>query len=123
MASSAVLLMVLLCLLLAPAPQCHLAQADPSDAKNQLIPAAAPHSPPAPPSPEAPVPAPAGPLNCTSACAFRCSKAGRPNVCERACGTCCDRCKCVPPGTSGNQEVCGICYTGQTTHENKTKCP
>ncbi|GMP58085.1 hypothetical protein CsSME_00021887 [Camellia sinensis var. sinensis] len=48
---------------------------------------------------------------------------GLPNVCNRACGTCCVRCKCVPPGTSGNREMCGSCYTDMTTHGNKTKCP
>ncbi|KAG5229931.1 snakin [Salix suchowensis] len=53
----------------------------------------------------------------------RCSLHSRPNMCTRACGTCCARCKCVPPGTSGNREVCGTCYTDMTTHGNKTKCP
>ena len=60
--------------------------------------------------------------DCTSACLFRCSKAGRPNVCMRACSTCCYRCNCVPPGTSGNHLVCGACYA-QTTHNGRTKCP
>lgn len=62
-------------------------------------------------------------LDCDGLCKGRCSMHSRPNVCTRACGTCCVRCKCVPPGTSGNREVCGTCYTDMTTHGNKTKCP
>ena len=61
--------------------------------------------------------------DCGGLCKSRCSAHSRPNVCTRACGTCCVRCKCVPPGTSGNRELCGTCYTGMTTHGNKTKCP
>ncbi|OVA11265.1 Gibberellin regulated protein [Macleaya cordata] len=62
-------------------------------------------------------------IDCDGLCGVRCSLHSRPNVCMRACGTCCVRCKCVPPGTSGNREVCGTCYTDMTTHGNKTKCP
>ncbi|XP_052175988.1 gibberellin-regulated protein 11-like [Diospyros lotus] len=62
-------------------------------------------------------------IDCGGLCKQRCSLHSRPNVCRRACGTCCLRCKCVPPGTSGNQEACGTCYTGMTTHGNRTKCP
>ncbi|GLU12228.1 hypothetical protein SLE2022_289250 [Rubroshorea leprosula] len=62
-------------------------------------------------------------IDCGGLCKQRCSQHSRPNLCNRACGTCCARCKCVPPGTSGNREVCGTCYTGMTTHGNKTKCP
>ncbi|KAK7330451.1 hypothetical protein VNO77_24645 [Canavalia gladiata] len=62
-------------------------------------------------------------LDCGGLCKTRCSAHSRPNVCHRACGTCCVRCKCVPPGTSGNRELCGTCYTDMTTHGNKTKCP
>ena len=61
--------------------------------------------------------------DCGGLCKQRCSLHSRPNLCSRACGTCCVRCKCVPPGTSGNREVCGTCYTDMTTHGNKTKCP
>ncbi|GJN01342.1 hypothetical protein PR202_ga18601 [Eleusine coracana subsp. coracana] len=32
--------------------------------------------------------------------------ASRQNLCKRACGSCCARCDCVPPGTSGNQDQC-----------------
>ncbi|XVF50269.1 hypothetical protein PTKIN_Ptkin04bG0082700 [Pterospermum kingtungense] len=62
-------------------------------------------------------------IDCGGLCKQRCSLNSRPNRCNRACGTCCLRCKCVPPGTSGNREVCGTCYTGMTTHGNTTKCP
>ncbi|XP_058112183.1 snakin-2-like [Magnolia sinica] len=62
-------------------------------------------------------------IDCDGLCKVRCGQHSRPNVCTRACGTCCLRCKCVPPGTSGNREVCGTCYTDMTTHGNKTKCP
>ncbi|XP_073010870.1 gibberellin-regulated protein 3-like [Typha latifolia] len=66
---------------------------------------------------------PAPVLDCPGRCGERCSKHSRPNVCMRACGTCCYRCKCVPPGTSGNRHVCGACYTTMTTHGNRSKCP
>ncbi|XP_042047917.1 gibberellin-regulated protein 1-like isoform X1 [Salvia splendens] len=62
-------------------------------------------------------------VDCGQECKRRCSLHSRPNVCNRACGTCCQRCKCVPPGTHGNREVCGSCYTDMTTHRNRTKCP
>ncbi|KAK6924891.1 Gibberellin regulated protein [Dillenia turbinata] len=62
-------------------------------------------------------------IDCDGLCKQRCSAHSRPNRCARACGTCCVRCKCVPPGTSGNREVCGKCYTDMTTHGNRTKCP
>ncbi|XP_060204797.1 gibberellin-regulated protein 12-like isoform X1 [Lycium barbarum] len=72
----------------------------------------------------APAPAPTpSQLDCGGLCKYRCSLHSRPNVCFRACGTCCVRCKCVPPGTFGNREKCGKCYTEMTTHGNKTKCP
>ncbi|WOL19853.1 snakin-2 [Canna indica] len=61
--------------------------------------------------------------DCAGLCGARCSQHSRPNLCMRACGTCCFRCKCVPPGTSGNREMCGSCYTDMTTHGNRTKCP
>eukprot|EP00262_Sarcandra_glabra_P016674 TRINITY_DN5505_c0_g1_i1.p2 TRINITY_DN5505_c0_g1~~TRINITY_DN5505_c0_g1_i1.p2 ORF type:complete len:114 (-),score=2.94 TRINITY_DN5505_c0_g1_i1:163-504(-) len=64
-----------------------------------------------------------GDVDCGGLCAVRCSMHSRPNVCTRACGTCCLRCKCVPPGTSGNREMCGTCYTDMKTHGNKPKCP
>ncbi|XP_073224584.1 gibberellin-regulated protein 5-like isoform X1 [Cicer arietinum] len=62
-------------------------------------------------------------IDCSGLCKLRCSSHSRPSLCYRACGTCCVRCKCVPPGTSGNRELCGTCYMDMTTHGNKTKCP
>ncbi|KAK8951299.1 Gibberellin-regulated protein 1 [Platanthera zijinensis] len=53
---------------------------------------------------------------------MRCRKASRKNVCTRACGTCCFRCHCVPPGTYGNKNACP-CYAGLRTHGRKPKCP
>ncbi|KAG6410845.1 hypothetical protein SASPL_128915 [Salvia splendens] len=61
-------------------------------------------------------------IDCKSACAGRCKLSSRPNLCKRACGTCCARCNCVPPGTYGNYEACP-CYASLTTHGNKRKCP
>ncbi|KAL7115189.1 hypothetical protein ACP275_04G170100 [Erythranthe tilingii] len=70
-----------------------------------------------------PAPNPNGDVDCDGQCKKRCSLHSRQNVCLRACGTCCVRCKCVPPGTFGNREICGKCYTDMTTHGNRTKCP
>ncbi|KAL0422839.1 UNVERIFIED_CONTAM: Snakin-2 [Sesamum latifolium] len=61
-------------------------------------------------------------FDCGGACAERCRLSGRPNLCKRACGTCCARCNCVPAGAYGNYEACP-CYAKMTTHDNKPKCP
>ncbi|PIN00520.1 hypothetical protein CDL12_18479 [Handroanthus impetiginosus] len=61
-------------------------------------------------------------MNCGVACEARCRLSSRQNLCKRACGTCCSRCNCVPPGTSGNQELCP-CYYTMTTHGGRRKCP
>ncbi|KAB2082402.1 hypothetical protein ERO13_A05G186600v2 [Gossypium hirsutum] len=61
-------------------------------------------------------------IDCGGACAARCRLSSRPHLCKRACGTCCARCNCVPPGTAGNQEMCP-CYASLTTHGGKRKCP
>ncbi|XP_058113269.1 snakin-2-like [Magnolia sinica] len=77
----------------------------------------------------APAPAPLALLppvkvtECPRLCVDRCKLNSRPRHCKRVCGTCCQRCKCVPPGTAGNRELCGKCYTDMTTHGNRTKCP
>ncbi|XP_031476748.1 gibberellin-regulated protein 2-like [Nymphaea colorata] len=63
-----------------------------------------------------------GKIDCGAACSYRCSKASRQKICLRACGTCCARCNCVPPGTSGNTHVCP-CYATMTTHGGRLKCP
>ncbi|XWS24483.1 hypothetical protein CRYUN_Cryun28dG0106400 [Craigia yunnanensis] len=61
-------------------------------------------------------------IDCDGACAARCRLSSRPRLCKRACGTCCARCNCVPPGTAGNQEMCP-CYASLTTHGGRRKCP
>ncbi|KAJ4916424.1 Gibberellin-regulated protein 9 [Raphanus sativus] len=61
-------------------------------------------------------------FNCGSACARRCRETSRKKVCYRACGSCCAKCQCVPPGTSGNTASCP-CYANLRTHGNKLKCP
>ncbi|KAK4599985.1 hypothetical protein RGQ29_009871 [Quercus rubra] len=61
-------------------------------------------------------------IDCGAACSARCQLSSRPNLCKRACGTCCSRCSCVPPGTSGNHNVCP-CYATMTTRGGKLKCP
>ncbi|KAM0946304.1 putative gibberellin regulated protein [Dioscorea sansibarensis] len=61
-------------------------------------------------------------IDCVGKCIYRCSKASRHNMCLRACNTCCERCNCVPPGTSGNRDVCP-CYANMKTHDGRLKCP
>ncbi|CAN6845436.1 unnamed protein product, partial [Brassica oleracea] len=61
-------------------------------------------------------------VDCGSACIARCRLSSRPNLCHRACGTCCARCNCVPPGTYGNYDKCK-CYASLTTHDGRRKCP
>ncbi|XP_048130347.1 snakin-2-like [Rhodamnia argentea] len=61
-------------------------------------------------------------MDCSRACAARCQLSSRPRLCQRACGTCCARCNCVPPGTSGNLDVCP-CYADMTNRGNQRKCP
>ncbi|KAJ3672272.1 hypothetical protein LUZ60_006993 [Juncus effusus] len=61
-------------------------------------------------------------IDCGGACETRCKESSRPNLCKRACGSCCSRCSCVPPGTNGNYETCP-CYANMTTHGGQRKCP
>ncbi|XP_004136384.1 gibberellin-regulated protein 1 [Cucumis sativus] len=61
-------------------------------------------------------------IDCGEACDARCRLSSRQKICERACGTCCSRCQCVPPGTSGNYDFCP-CYANMTTHGGRHKCP
>uniref|UniRef100_A0A0D6R8F9 Snakin-2 n=1 Tax=Araucaria cunninghamii TaxID=56994 RepID=A0A0D6R8F9_ARACU len=61
-------------------------------------------------------------IDCNSACGQRCKAASRTKICLRACGTCCARCNCVPPGTYGNRDVCP-CYATMKTHGGRLKCP
>ncbi|KAL8038668.1 hypothetical protein ABFX02_11G122900 [Erythranthe guttata] len=78
-------------------------------------------TPPPPPPPA--VRPPRNRLECIPLCVVRCQNHSRKNVCMRVCLTCCDRCKCVPPGQYGNKEKCGKCYTGMTTTGGRPKCP
>ncbi|KGN59629.1 gibberellin-regulated protein 14 [Cucumis sativus] len=86
-------------------------------------PPSTPVPPVKPPSPAAPRPPPVLGKACYPECGRRCQLHSRKKICLRACLTCCDRCKCVPPGTYGNREVCGKCYTDMTTHGSRSKCP
>ncbi|PIN08943.1 hypothetical protein CDL12_18478 [Handroanthus impetiginosus] len=61
-------------------------------------------------------------IDCGKECSRRCQLSSRQKMCLRACGTCCARCQCVPPGTSGNEDVCP-CYANMTTHGGRKKCP
>ncbi|GAB2276577.1 hypothetical protein Dimus_011296 [Dionaea muscipula] len=81
---------------------------------------APPQKAPVPPTPYRP---PVKKEECAPLCEQRCILQSRKKLCVRACSTCCARCKCVPPGTYGNRELCGKCYTDMTTHGNRIKCP
>ncbi|KAI8533773.1 hypothetical protein RHMOL_Rhmol10G0035100 [Rhododendron molle] len=70
-----------------------------------------------------PPPAKKPQIECNPLCVGRCKLHSRKQVCLRTCMTCCDRCKCVPPGTYGNREKCGKCYTDMTTTGGRPKCP
>ncbi|XP_023518636.1 gibberellin-regulated protein 11-like [Cucurbita pepo subsp. pepo] len=61
-------------------------------------------------------------IDCGGACGSRCKLSSRPNLCNRACGTCCARCSCVPPGAFGNYDA-RPCYADMTTHGGRRKCP
>ncbi|KEH43555.1 gibberellin-regulated protein 2 [Medicago truncatula] len=61
-------------------------------------------------------------IDCNGKCGYRCSKASRQKICMRACTSCCRKCNCVPPGTSGNSDMCP-CYASLKTHGGKLKCP
>ncbi|KAM2194516.1 hypothetical protein ACFX1R_028643 [Malus domestica] len=61
-------------------------------------------------------------IDCRVACEGRCKLSKRPHLCKRACGSCCHKCSCVPPGTSGNYESCP-CYFNLKTPRQTRKCP
>ncbi|GMH02992.1 hypothetical protein Nepgr_004831 [Nepenthes gracilis] len=65
---------------------------------------------------------PGSKIDCGSACVARCRRSKRPRLCQRSCHSCCSRCDCVPPGTSGNYDACP-CYASIITRGNKRKCP
>ncbi|KAK7266189.1 hypothetical protein RIF29_18831 [Crotalaria pallida] len=103
----------------------------PSPPSGKYSPPPPPPKPPVvvkpPTTPVAPSPPPAPRVksnkDCIPLCGYRCQLHSRKQVCVRACVTCCERCKCVPPGTYGNREKCGKCYTDMLTHGNRPKCP
>ncbi|KAF6174538.1 hypothetical protein GIB67_004732 [Kingdonia uniflora] len=95
----------------------------PTPVKAPPTPVKAPPSPvKAPPAPVILLP-PVMVTECPRLCGGRCKLHSRPNHCMRVCNTCCQRCKCVPPGTFGNKDMCGKCYTEMKTHGDKPKCP
>lgn len=110
-----------------PSPPVKPPSSPPPAAKAPSPPVKPPYSPvppvKPPPSPAAPRPPPVLGKDCTPECGRRCQLHSRKKICIRACLTCCYRCKCVPPGTYGNREVCGKCYTDMTTHGSRVKCP
>ncbi|XP_021842953.2 cypmaclein-like [Spinacia oleracea] len=61
-------------------------------------------------------------IDCKKRCHERCGLASRYRRCLRACNTCCQRCNCVPPGTSGNADTCP-CWVTMTTKSGRKKCP
>ncbi|CAI0557131.1 unnamed protein product [Linum tenue] len=63
-----------------------------------------------------------GKTDCKWKCKYRCSKALRHKTRIRTCNTCCQRCNCILPGTSGNYDTCP-CNYHMTTHSGRRKCP
>ncbi|MCO5581148.1 hypothetical protein L7F22_035026 [Adiantum nelumboides] len=61
-------------------------------------------------------------IDCSSACAVRCSKASRKKICVPNCRACCRICQCVPSGTAGNREECD-CYARLKNSKKTGKCP
>ncbi|XP_023551377.1 protein RSI-1-like [Cucurbita pepo subsp. pepo] len=62
------------------------------------------------------------PSDCKARCEYRCSATSHKKPCMFYCQKCCATCLCVPPGTSGNKEVCP-CYNDWKTKEGRPKCP
>ncbi|KAJ7296140.1 hypothetical protein O6H91_Y141600 [Diphasiastrum complanatum] len=72
---------------------------------------------------QAPAPTPSTPpINCTSACDYRCSVAKNHEPCLKYCNICCLTCHCVPSGTSGNKGECP-CYNNWKNSKGGPKCP
>ncbi|CDP19133.1 unnamed protein product [Coffea canephora] len=59
---------------------------------------------------------------CPGACTYRCSKTAYKKPCMFFCQKCCFKCRCVPPGTYGNKQVCP-CYNNWKTKRGGPKCP
>ncbi|XP_065636272.1 protein RSI-1-like [Quercus suber] len=62
------------------------------------------------------------PSDCKPKCTYRCSATSHKKPCMFFCLKCCVKCHCVPPGTSGNRQVCP-CYNNWKTKEGGHKCP
>ncbi|KAK7842646.1 protein rsi-1 [Quercus suber] len=61
-------------------------------------------------------------MDCKPKCTYRCSATSHKKPCMFFCLKCCVKCHCVPPGTSGNRQVCP-CYNNWKTKEGGHKCP
>ncbi|KAK9735038.1 hypothetical protein RND81_04G179400 [Saponaria officinalis] len=59
---------------------------------------------------------------CPSECERRCAVASAHDRCILYCNLCCEKCLCVPSGTSGHKQECP-CYNEWTTKSGKPKCP
>ncbi|KAL4203184.1 hypothetical protein AMTRI_Chr01g126640 [Amborella trichopoda] len=59
---------------------------------------------------------------CPRACSYRCSETAYHKPCMLYCQKCCFKCKCVPPGTYGNKQLCP-CYANWKTKRGGPKCP
>ncbi|KAL5542621.1 hypothetical protein UlMin_010331 [Ulmus minor] len=62
------------------------------------------------------------PQDCAGACANRCSATSHEKPCLFFCNKCCQKCLCVPRGTSGHKEECP-CYDNWKTKRGTPKCP
>ncbi|KAL5781421.1 hypothetical protein ACOSP7_006450 [Xanthoceras sorbifolium] len=62
------------------------------------------------------------PEQCAAACDYRCSATSHKKPCLFFCNKCCQKCLCVPSGTSGHKEECP-CYNNWKTKKGKPKCP
>ncbi|XP_059077649.1 cypmaclein-like [Cryptomeria japonica] len=61
-------------------------------------------------------------IDCDKECNRRCSKASLHDRSLKYCGICCEKCNCVRPGTSGNEDVCP-CYANLKNSKGGHKCP
>ncbi|BAS83277.1 Os03g0249550 [Oryza sativa Japonica Group] len=59
---------------------------------------------------------------CPQKCDYRCSATKRQEPCLKYCNICCQKCLCVPSGTSGNKEECP-CYNNLKSSQGNSKCP
>uniref|UniRef100_A0A7C9DDA9 Gibberellin regulated protein n=1 Tax=Opuntia streptacantha TaxID=393608 RepID=A0A7C9DDA9_OPUST len=59
---------------------------------------------------------------CPEECARRCAVASQHEECLKYCNLCCQKCLCVPSGTSGHKEECP-CYRDWRSSQGKPKCP